>query len=262
MRPFSVAGLCGLLLPILLSGCEQSESQAPQASGAPTPIAQSAPASKPAAAPAPKPSADPAPKRKSARSLPVGTGFDFYVLSLSWSPSYCEAEGEEANGQQCKSGRPYAFVVHGLWPQYERGYPENCDTDDGYVDDGIVRSLRDIMPSGGLIGHQWRKHGSCSGLSQDDYFAVLRAARERVVVPQQFRKLDNYLTVPPGDVEKAFLQSNPGLAAKGSAVTCDDRYLREVRLCMTKDLEFRTCPEVDRRACTLPKAVMPPVRGG
>lgn len=250
----SLAAL-GLILTFI-AGCEQSEPQgaATPVVQSPTPIAQSAPEPEPA--PATKP------KAAGGRSIPVGTGFDFYVLSLSWSPSYCEAEGEDANGQQCKSGRPYAFVVHGLWPQYESGYPDTCDTDNGYVADEIVRSLRDIMPSGGLIGHQWRKHGSCSGLSQAEYFAVLRAARERVVVPARFRNVHDYLTVAPGDVEKAFLETNPGLAAKGSAVTCDERYLREVRLCMTKQLEFRTCPEVDRRACTLSKAVMPPVRGG
>lgn len=194
-------------------------------------------------------------------NLPIGTGFDFYVLSLSWSPSYCEAEGEDANRQQCESGRPYAFVVHGLWPQFEQGWPESCGTGDPYVADDIVASLRDIMPSAGLIGYQWRKHGSCSGLDQRDYFKVLRAARERTVVPAEYRRLDDYASVAPGAVEAAFLQSNPQLDAQGIAVTCDDRYLREVRVCMTRDLAFRACPEVDRRACSLQKAVMPPVRG-
>src|SRR5580704_5376656 len=57
--------------------------------------------------------------------------FDYYVLSLSWSPSFCEEAQERGNGgrsqqQQC-GGRPFSFVVHGLWPQYERGYPEYCD---------------------------------------------------------------------------------------------------------------------------------------
>ena len=52
--------------------------------------------------------------------------FDYYVLALSWSPSYCQAAQERAPNrapdQQC-SGRPFSFVVHGLWPQYERGFP-------------------------------------------------------------------------------------------------------------------------------------------
>lgn len=191
-----------------------------------------------------------------------GSGFDFYVLSLSWSPSYCEAEGEDANRQQCASGRPYAFVVHGLWPQYETGYPESCPTDDLEIADGLLRSLYDLMPSAGLIRHQWKKHGSCTGLSQADYFAALRAAREKVTIPAAYRRLDDYRTVEPGTVERDFLAANGGLPADGAAVTCDRRYLREVRICMTKAFAFRPCPEVDRRACALDRAVMPPVRGG
>lgn len=193
--------------------------------------------------------------------VPRGQGFDFYVLSLSWSPSYCEAEGEQANGQQCRAGRPYAFVVHGLWPQYERGYPQDCQTNNSDVSSDKLRGLYDLMPSAGLIRHQWRKHGTCSGLSQDDYFKVLRAARQKVEIPAEFKRLDAYRTLAPGQAERAFLQSNPAMRADGIAVACDRRYLQEVRICMTKDLDFRACPEIERRACRLDKVVMPPVRG-
>lgn len=202
------------------------------------------------------------PAAESTAAVPLGKGFDFYVLSLSWSPSYCEAEGLDANRQQCKAGRPYAFVVHGLWPQFERGFPEDCGTSEPDVSNAAMRGLYDIMPSAGLIRHEWRKHGSCTGLSQADYFRVLRAARARVVIPAEFKHLDGYRVLQPGQAEKAFLQSNPKLAADGVAVTCDRRYLREVRICMTKDLAFRSCADVDRRSCRLDKVVMPPVRGG
>ena len=195
-------------------------------------------------------------------AVPRGQGFDFYVLSLSWSPSYCEAEGERANGQQCRTGRPYAFVVHALWPQFERGYPQDCATQDSDVSNERLRGLYDLMPAAGLIRHQWRKHGTCTGLSQDDYFKVLRAAREKVEIPQEFRRLDAYRTLAPGQAERSFLQSNPGMREDGIAVTCDRRFLREVRICMSKDLEYRACGEVDSRACRLDKVVMPPVRGG
>ena len=56
--------------------------------------------------------------------------FDFYVLALSWSPSFCqdsEERGREAR-EQCGLGRPYSFVVHGLWPQYERGFPRSASS--------------------------------------------------------------------------------------------------------------------------------------
>jgi ribonuclease T2 len=208
-----------------------------------------------------EPSGEAAPPSAPAAEVPVGMGFDFYVLALSWSPSYCESEGEDANQQQCKAARPYAFIVHGLWPQFERGYPEDCATDDPSVPSEIVRTLYDLMPSAGLIRHEWQAHGTCSGLSQDDYFGVLRSARERVQIPEQFHHLGDYLTVAPSDAEAAFLKANAGLPAEGIAVTCDKHYLSEVRICMTRELEFRPCPEIDRRACRLDKAVMPPTRG-
>ena len=155
-----------------------------------------------------------APPAAGAAQMPLGSGFDFYVLSLSWSPSYCEAEGEDANPQQCKAARPYAFVVHGLWPQFERGFPEDCPTDEPKVTNETLRTLYDLMPSAGLIRHEWTSHGACTGLSQGDYFTVLRAAREKIAIPQQYQQIDDYLTVAPRDAEAAFLQGQPDDAGR------------------------------------------------
>lgn len=184
--------------------------------------------------------------------------FDFYVLSLSWSPSYCEAEGDD-DDPECSGGRPFAFTVHGLWPQWERGWPQFCDARDRPRDRDIA-AIDDLIPSDGLVRHQWRKHGSCSGLSVRDYFALLRDARERVNVPPALRRLERHTMVAPRAVEAAFMAANPGLPAAGVAVTCDGRRLREVRICMTRDLAFRACEEVDRGACRRDKVVMPPTR--
>jgi len=184
--------------------------------------------------------------------------FDFYVLSLSWSPTYCLGEGR-TDRIQC-GGRPYAFVVHGLWPQYERGYPSDCSTDETRVPRRTVDAMLDLMPSPSLIRHEWRKHGTCSGLDQEDYFSLVRTARAAVSIPRAFVDLDDPLTVSPQAIEAAFLKANPGLPRDGFAVVCNSRRLSEVRLCMTRDLAFRRCPEVDRNACRRPSVVMPPVR--
>ena len=90
--------------------------------------------------------------------------FDFYVLALSWSPSYCEAAHERAPDrapdQQC-AGRPFSFVVHGLWPQYERGFPSFCQVPAPRLTRRIVGSMLDLMPSPRLIFHEWDRHGTC-----------------------------------------------------------------------------------------------------
>ena len=193
-----------------------------------------------------------------AGSLPQGNGFDFYVLSLSWSPSYCEIEGADANRQQCGASASHAFVVHGLWPQFETGWPEFCDLGEPErVPDALVREFLDIMPSAGLIGHQWRKHGSCSGLRQRDYFAVLRAAYESVKIPSRFDGTVERRPIAPDEVETAFTDANQGLPADGIAVACHEGFVTEVRICLGKDLAFRSCPEVDARACGLDRATMP-----
>lgn len=107
--------------------------------------------------------------------------FDFYVLSLSWSPSFCEAASERGNtgrNQQIQcGGRPYSFVVHGLWPQYDRGFPNYCERPAPRLDRNIVSSMLDLMPAPGLIFNEWDKHGTCSGLGARAYFEMVRKAR-------------------------------------------------------------------------------------
>jgi len=189
--------------------------------------------------------------------------FDFYVLSLSWSPSFCEATSERGRdgGAQCGL-RPYSFVVHGLWPQYEKGFPEFCQVPAPRLDRGIVSSMLELMPSPKLVFNEWDKHGTCSGLSPRAYFETVRKARAVVKIPPEYLEVKTHLNVTPNEVEAAFVKANPGLKPAGISVTCDSRRLSEVRICLSKDFGFRDCAEIDRRACRRDRLVMPPVRGG
>ena len=192
--------------------------------------------------------------------------FDFYVLSLSWSPSFCEAASERGNSgrsqqAQC-AGRPFSFVVHGLWPQYERGSPDYCQRPAPRLDRNIMTSMLDLMPAPGLIFNEWDKHGTCSGLGARAYFETIRKARSAVKIPEPYLELSETRTVAPAEIEDAFIKANPGLSAAAIAVTCDKTRLSEVRICMGKDLQFRACEEIDRRACRSEQVEMPPMRGG
>jgi len=189
--------------------------------------------------------------------------FDYYVLALSWSPSFCEASGERGREQNEQCGaRPFSFVVHGLWPQYEKGFPEFCQVPAPRLDRNIVSSMLDLMPAPRLIFNEWDKHGTCSGLNARAYFETIRKARAVVKIPEPYVEVTRALTVTPDEVEEEFVKANPGLARDAIAVTCDSRRLSEVRICLSKELGFRSCPEVDKRACRRDKLVMPPVRGG
>lgn len=187
--------------------------------------------------------------------------FDFYVLSLSWSPTWCETNDRSGRTAQCDARRRHTFIVHGLWPQHERGWPESCPTDQPrHVPDRLVRENFDIMPSAGLAGHQWRKHGTCSGLDQTRYFRTIRAAYSKVRLPQTV--LDGKIPrrIAVDDIEDLLIAANPGLTRDAVAVTCDRGRLEEIRICMTKSLDFRPCPQVDRNACRQRLISIPPIR--
>lgn len=185
--------------------------------------------------------------------------FDYYVLALSWSPSYCARAGRSADPMQCRAARPFRFVLHGLWPQYERGYPEFCRLPQGSdLSRETIEHMLDIMPSRGLVRHQWRKHGSCSGLEAEAYFDLSRQAFARVKIPAAFATTAAGGQMSPDAVETAFRLANPGLRDNAIAVTCEGGRLSEVRVCLTRDLQFRSCRWVDRRGCTQRQINVPP----
>jgi ribonuclease T2 len=188
--------------------------------------------------------------------------FDFYVLSLSWSPSFCESEQTASeNRQQCGVGKSFGFIVHGLWPQFKGGdWPAFCRSDQPQrVPDDLARANLDIMPGFGLIGHQWRKHGVCSGLDQQAYFDLTRKARDKIVIPPVLRTLNRKVAVDPLALEDAFSKFNPGLDPEEMGISCDDNRLIEMRLCLSRSLEFRDCPSVDLKGCKRGRLIMPPV---
>lgn len=186
--------------------------------------------------------------------------FDYYVMSLSWSAAWCEMEGDDRDDPQCDAGRGLTFVLHGLWPQYEDGWPSFCRTGMRDPTRGETAAMADIMGGAGLAFYQWKKHGRCSGLSSADYYATARQAFEGVTIPPVFAQMSKTLKVPAEVIEGAFLESNPGLRRDQVTVTCKDGYIQEVRLCLTKDLEPRRCGADVIRDCTLKDAVLEAVR--
>ncbi len=188
--------------------------------------------------------------------------FDYYVLALSWSPSYCASKGKNADPMQCNRAKPFGFIVHGLWPQYERGYPDFCQSQFGArIDRRLADAMLDIIPSRGLIYHQWKKHGSCSGLSPKTYFDLTRQAFEKIRIPPVFKSMGSSGSVDPQSVEKAFRLANPGLRDNAMAVRCERGKLTEVRICFDKNLNFRSCRYVDRGGCSAKRIdVLAPAR--
>ena len=187
--------------------------------------------------------------------------FDFYVLSLSWSPGFCATGGDAKARNQCAAGSGLGFVVHGLWPQYDHGFPSDCGPAGRFPSRQALATVTGVYPDEGLARYEWRKHGTCSGLSPTDYFAAVRRARDAVTVPTALQAPRDAQTWAPLDLARAFSAANPGLRTDETAVTCRSGILEEVRICFAKDLRgFVPCPEVARASCRAPGMSVPPVR--
>lgn len=199
---------------------------------------------------------------QTAAAAPGAPGrFDFYVLSLSWSPGFCATGGDAKAGDQCAVGSGIGFTVHGLWPQFDHGFPSDCSAAERSPSRQALATAGGLYPDEGLARYEWRKHGTCTGLSPTDYFAAVRRARDAVAVPAAFAKPAQDQTWAPLDIARTFAATNPGLRPDEMAVTCRGGDLEEVRVCFAKDLRsFVPCPEVARASCRVPGIDVPPVR--
>lgn len=187
--------------------------------------------------------------------------FDFYVLSLSWSPGFCATGGAQRARAQCAAGANLGFVVHGLWPQYTHGYPSDCGPAARSPSRIALQGVKGLYPDEGLARYEWRKHGTCSGKSPTDYFADVRRAREAITIPPPFGKAHEGQSWTPVDIQRAFIAANPRLRPGMLAVECSRAVLREVRICFSKDLRnFVACPEVARHFCYARQITVPPAR--
>jgi ribonuclease T2 len=186
--------------------------------------------------------------------------FDYYVLSLSWSSAWCELEGDARDDPQCDPGRGLTFVLHGLWPQYEAGWPSYCRTTERDPSRAMTAAMADIMGGAGLAFYQWKKHGRCSGLSAEDYLQTARKAYGRITVPEFFEDVSRPLTLPASVIEDALLEANPGIARDQITITCKDGLIQEARICLSPELSPRRCGSDVIRDCRLQDAVLEPVR--
>lgn len=190
--------------------------------------------------------------------------FDYYVLALSWSPTYCASKKGRRDRSQCGSERRFAFVVHGLWPQYKRGWPQFCNTNQRWVGRRQIKRMLDIMPSKRLIIHEWKKHGTCTRLGQKAYFNLVRKLFDKVLTPARYLSPQNFVLITPQTLVSDFVKTNRGLSASALSVQCgnsvDRGRLSELRVCFTKSGEFTDCGENERRQCKASQLVLPPVR--
>lgn len=186
--------------------------------------------------------------------------FDYYLLSLSWSPAFCIQRPDSA---ECSGPRRFGFIVHGLWPQNERGWPQNCGGD-ALLPDTVVSGMSDLMPAEKLIRHEWTTHGTCSGLDAEAYFGLVRKARASITVPESFQSPRAPIQQAPADIVGAFMHANPRLPADSVVATCSrqgEPRLRELHVCFDRELNPRACSADSlKETCRADSVIVPPVR--
>jgi len=183
--------------------------------------------------------------------------FDYYLLSLSWSPTYCLTHPND-DAECGKQG--YGFVLHGLWPQFEAGgYPERCATS-ARLDSAAERAGRMVFISERLMRHEWQAHGTCSGLDAADYFRVADRALASVKIPPAFEAPRRARHSSVEELNRAFGAANPQLPEGALRVACSRGELAEVRVCLGRDLAPRRCPRSVRSSCGQWDFAVPAVR--
>ena len=210
-----IAGLAGMVW--VLAGCSTSPAPA-TASTHPT-------------------VASPAAQEPDAPAAATTAKFDFYLLTLSWSPEYCATHPTAA---ECAT-HP-AFVLHGLWPENADGtYPENCSNAKGPANPG---QYKDIYPDQSLLAHEWKTHGTCSGLAPDAYFQAERRAFTAVKVPAQLASLKSTASLTPAAILADFTGANPADRTGDVVLACGNNRLTAIEVCLTKSLVATSCQSV------------------
>jgi len=140
--------------------------------------------------------------------------FEQWVVALEFQPAWSQGKCDEAVAQQLSGSFAATHLsVHGLWPNFEPAqhggllWPQfcvaagsgganytSCDPAAGGRANGTICEIepatwaafngtsRGTWPThnpeyafGDLAAHEWAKHGSCSGLAQEPYFALVEA---------------------------------------------------------------------------------------
>src|SRR6185437_116597 len=172
--------------------------------------------------------------------------FDYYLLTLSWSPTYCLIHPEDRS--EC-ARKGYGFVLHGLWPQFDAGgYPENCSLDTR-LSPAAEAVGREAYPSPNLMRHEWQRHGTCSGLDAVGYFRTADRALASVRIPSNLSAPATTVTLTSAQVAAAFHTANPAMPESALTVACSRGELSEVRLCLSRDLRLRSCGRGVRSSC-------------
>ena len=118
-------------------------------------------------------------------------------------------------------------------------------------------AMLDIMPDLHLIAHEWATHGTCTGMTPEQYFGVVRKAYHAIKIPATLEDPSQTSRQSAADIKQFFIDANPRLSADSIAISCHNRYLAGVEFCLSKTLQPIACQAVrdcDAASITIPAA--------
>lgn len=120
---------------------------------------------------------------------------DYYMLALSWSPSFCEDQRRKNGGAvpkhlqlQCNQAATFGWVIHGLWPQSAKArsasdHPRFCQGDLAKLPEALIKKYLPESPGANLLQGQWEKHGACAFPDAETYFATQKTLFRSLNLP-------------------------------------------------------------------------------
>lgn len=184
-----------------------------------------------------------------------------YIFALSWSPGFCDMEGDRERRPECRRGANLGFVIHGLWANDNNGQEIICDGGDDLSDRGKSRASA-VFSDTGRANHEWKAHWSCLGVSEDDFVDAVTKARALISIPESLAAPSAPQSLDPEDIRGSFASTNStALQRQQVTVTCVNRELMQVKFCVRADLSgFRNCEGKDRRSCPAAQVDQEPPR--
>ena len=197
-------------------------------------------------------------KKQPATTSDASAGdFDYFLLTLSWAPEFCASNPNGRTSVECAPNQHRGLVVHGLWPQYDNGkWPQDCASTPP-VSSGTVNHMMPIMPGKQLIQHEWAKHGTCSGMSVQDYFGAIEKLYNELEVPAEFKRPASSAQTNPVTIEQKFATAN-NAPQSAFRVSCPQNEFSAVEVCLSKELQYQTCPNTVKE-CRAPQIEVRPV---
>jgi ribonuclease T2 len=186
--------------------------------------------------------------KKSHEYQNINSSIDYFRLSLSWSPTFCDGKQNLTNLFQCQ--HRFGFIVHGLWPSslknQTNAHPRNCRNEAAMPIETIKKYFC-IMPSEILMQAEWEKHGTCYWKKPEDYFEQIKSLYTKIELPKNISEILNDQAILKGlkrqTIKQNFLKINPHLTSHQIDIRMSqgDKKLKEVAFCYDQNFHHINC---------------------